>query len=450
MVGSDRCQGDSVAAAYRMWRIRVFAATWLAYAGFYFTRKSFSVAKVVLAHPENGGFSLADMTVVETGYLITYAVGQFLAGVAGDRYGTRRVVLTGMVMSIAVAAAQGGASTVTAMAVLFALQGVCQACGWAPLTKNVGEFFSQGERGRVMGLWTANYAIGGFAAALLAAGAADAWGWRWAFWANALALAGVMVLFWLLQVDRPELVGLPAVEEYRGEPVPVVDPDDVPADEREGSWHVVTEVCRSPMVWLLAVVYFLLKPSRYLVMLWSPLYVSERMGTGTVTSAAVGSMFELAGPVGMLLGGWLSDRVFASRRVPPMVLCLTGVAVMLFSFPLLPDSALALGLGFFVVGFLLYVPDSLVSGTAAVDFGTKRGASTAAGIINGCGSFGAVVGNALPWWVESMLADRSRVWNWVFPLLGGAIVVAVVLLVPQWNTVPPLPARQLRGAREAH
>ena len=440
--GQSRAPPDVTARRYRAIRLRVFAATWLAYAGFYLTRKSFSVAKVALARPEHGGFSLGSMTLVDTGYLLAYAVGQFAAGVAGDRFGTRRLVLGGMLVSIVVAVASGCASSVVMMAALLAVQGLCQSCGWAPLAKNVGEFFSRGERGRVMGLWCTNYAIGGFAASMLAAAAADACGWRWAFWVNAAALGGVAGVFWLWQVDRPECVGLPPVEEYTGEAVPVINPTETPAEEPEGSWHVVAEVYRSPMVWLLAAVYFLIKPSRYLVMLWSPLYVSERLGTGAVTSAAVGSMFDLAGPAGVLLGGWLSDRVFAARRIPPMVLCLAGVAALLFAFPFLPDSSLALGTGFFFVGFLLYVPDSLVSGTAAVDFGTKRGASTAAGLINGCGSLGAVAGNALPWLVQRTLSDGGPVWGWVFALLGGSIILAAALLVPQWNTVPATAPRQ--------
>ena len=31
---------------YRIWRFRIFFITWLAYGGFYLTRKCFSVAKV--------------------------------------------------------------------------------------------------------------------------------------------------------------------------------------------------------------------------------------------------------------------------------------------------------------------------------------------------------------------------------------------------------------------
>ncbi|MEW6158497.1 MAG: MFS transporter, partial [Verrucomicrobiota bacterium] len=36
----------SLKQTYARWRWQIFAVTWLAYAGFYLTRKSFSVAKI--------------------------------------------------------------------------------------------------------------------------------------------------------------------------------------------------------------------------------------------------------------------------------------------------------------------------------------------------------------------------------------------------------------------
>ena len=48
----------------------------------------------------------------------------------------------------------------------------------------------------------------------------------------------------------------------------------------------------------------------------------------------------------------------------------------------LPATSWHLGIVLFLMGLVLYAPDSLISGTAAVDFGTKDGASTASGLIN--------------------------------------------------------------------
>ena len=155
----------------KAWQVRIFAITWLAYAGFYLTRKSLSVAKIELKKPEVWGLSTETLAAVDGGYLIAYAAGQFLWGVLGDRVGTRRVVLAGMAGSVAVAVAMGSAATAAWLGVLFALQGVFQSSGWAPLTKNMGEFFPRRVRGRVMGLWCTNFALGGMIAGVVAGGA---------------------------------------------------------------------------------------------------------------------------------------------------------------------------------------------------------------------------------------------------------------------------------------
>jgi sugar phosphate permease len=104
----------------KAWQLRIFAITWLAYAGFYLTRKSLSVAKIELKKPEVWGLSTETLAAVDGGYLIADAAGQFLWGVLGDRVGTRRVVLAGMAGSVAVAVAMGSAATAAWLGVLFA------------------------------------------------------------------------------------------------------------------------------------------------------------------------------------------------------------------------------------------------------------------------------------------------------------------------------------------
>jgi sugar phosphate permease len=142
-------------------------------------------------------------------------------------------------------------------------------------------------------------------------------------------------------------------------------------------------------------------------------------------------MFDIAGPVSVILGGYLSDKVFGTRRIPLCVIALVLVSGVTFFFDDLPATRLALGLGFFAIGFLLYIPDSLVSAAAAVDFGTRAGASTASGIINGCGSVGAIIGGTMPGWIGG-----GNPWGTIFPILAGALLLAGILLLPRWNALP--------------
>src|SRR5437899_2487356 len=66
--------------AYERWRWQIFSITWLAYAGFYLTRKAFSVAKNELKKPEVMGLTRVDMSWIDGANSVTYALGQFLFG----------------------------------------------------------------------------------------------------------------------------------------------------------------------------------------------------------------------------------------------------------------------------------------------------------------------------------------------------------------------------------
>jgi OPA family sugar phosphate sensor protein UhpC-like MFS transporter len=77
--------------------------------GFYLTRKSFAVAKIDMSKAEPSGLGLDNQVLglIDGAFLTAYALGQFFWGVCGDRYGTRRVILIGMLGSVVAALAMG-------------------------------------------------------------------------------------------------------------------------------------------------------------------------------------------------------------------------------------------------------------------------------------------------------------------------------------------------------
>ena len=423
---------------YERWRWQMFALTWLGYAGLYLTRKSFSIAKTGIGEGTEVGLLDSQMAWIDFGYLMAYAIGQFIWGITADRIGTRKVILSGMLVSILAGVMMGVSTLPLALGVFFFIQGLCQSTGWAPLTKNVSNFFSQRERGTIMGMWCTNYAIGGVVASALAAWAASRWGYQYAFFVPAGVLLCIWFLFVFFQRNRPEDVGLPSIEEYHGEKQNTgVETDSKP----ENSWANIISVLKDPMVRMLAGVYFFLKPTRYAILFWGPVYITEKLGTRGETSGfmdgAIATMFELAGPLSVLIAGIVTDKVFGSRRMPVAVMCLLSLSVVLFLMDNLPANRLALGAGFFMIGILLYAPDSLISGTAAVDFGTRKGAGTAAGLINGCGSFGAGLGVFLPGLVKEHWG-----WDGIFLALSISILIAGLLLLPHWNKLPQSHSRR--------
>jgi len=419
-------------AKYERWRWQIFGITWLAYVGFYLTRKAFWVTKVDLVGESSSSVITLDQAGwIELSFGICYAIGQFIFGMSGDLFGPRKVVLAGLFFSAMACFFMGLASTAVAFGFLLGLQGLCQSTGWAPLTKNVNNFFSQHERGKIMGAWCTNYAVGGLIASLYAGWFGSQFGLQYAFFAPALTLLGVFVLFYFLQRNRPEDVGLESVEKYHGESEAVLDEKESTVEDNESSWDVIGNVLSNKMIVLLASTYFFLKPTRYAIFAWGPKFMNDSLGTNMLESGALSILFELAGPVSVFLGGFISDRIFNSRRIPVCVICLVVVAGLLVTLPFLPATRFYLGATFFLIGLFFYAPDSLISSTAAVDFGTKKGASTAAGVVNGCGSVGQILGLALPAFIVSRWG-----WNVVFCMGAASILVATIIIAPQWNTLP--------------
>ena len=62
---------------YERWRWTMFALTWLTYATYYLTRKSFAIAKVAFADDPDVTMTREQYGIVDSSYLIAYMLGQF-------------------------------------------------------------------------------------------------------------------------------------------------------------------------------------------------------------------------------------------------------------------------------------------------------------------------------------------------------------------------------------
>lgn len=423
---------------YERWRIQIFAVTWIAYAGFYFTRQAFSVAKLGILEDPILSVTLTKSTManLDAAYLAAYAVGQFVWGQVSDRFGPRVVVLGGLAISAIATLFMGLLPALVFLLPLMIVQGLSQSTGWSGTLNNMAQFFSIGERGRVLGLWSTNYAFGGLVAAPLLGWAAYSVfdSWRAAFFTGAAIVVGVFVIVLLFQRNRPQDIGLPPIEEYHAKEE-IAPLDDSPVAEAIAeptpSWRdSLAVVLRDRMVRTLGASYFLLKPARYAILLWGPVIVAERLQDGSKFQAvAIPVAFGVAGILAPILLGRISDRVFKARRIPACVLSLAVLVAVLGLFAPLTATGnawiMTAVLG--VIGLSIYGADAMISCVAAVDFGTSKHAGTASGLINGCGSTGAILGGLLPGYLGTSA---------LFYGFAGAAFIAMLLLIPHWNRMP--------------
>ncbi|MCK6552804.1 MFS transporter, partial [Myxococcota bacterium] len=287
---------------YNAWRVRIFASTWLCYAGFYFCRHAFSIVKATLGQEMDLGPS--DLANIWAVYLVAYAIGEFNAAALGSKTGARKLLLLGMGVSLGCNVVFGFANNAwTFMAFMF-LNGLAQATGWSGNVGTMAHWFRREERGRVMGFWSTCYQIGGVLAKAFAAMMLGWVGWRWSFWGASLVLGAVMIVFFLLQRDRPEDVGLAALED-----APAAD-GKKGEDGPDPGWtrELLTTII------MMGAFYFFVKYIRYALWSWAPYFLQMNFEVPRDQAGYYSTAFDAFGFLGAITAGWLSDRVFQRKR----------------------------------------------------------------------------------------------------------------------------------------
>lgn len=403
----------------RVWRVRILATTWLSYAGFYFCRKNFAIAKSSLLTSLE--ITKSDLAHVVTAYLVAYMLGQFLTAILSRRIAIRVLLLSGMGVSLGCNIVFGfsylaGPAGYWPLLLFNIVNGFAQSTGWPGNVGVLGNWLERKERGRVMAMWATCYQLGSilaksFAAFMLAVASA-----AWSFWGASIIMLGIWTLFWFLQRDKPEDVGLPGM----------VEEVEISVSGAEAKRHIDGQEPWKRQV-LLSVVfmgccYFVFKFLRYALDSWAPLALTELFGLSETRAGFISTIFDWVGFLGVLFAGWASDRFFKGRRYQVIVGMTVG---MLFAFIFLAfigiHSVWMFAIGLSLCGFMLMGPDSLLAGVGAIDVGGRRRAVLAAGLINGLGSIGPIFQEE----IIGYLLDTHG-YNAVFRLLICVCVLGIV------------------------
>jgi MFS transporter, OPA family, sugar phosphate sensor protein UhpC len=387
----------------RQWRMKVFSSTWLTYAGFYFCRKAFYAVKGDLS--TDLGIDETMLGYIGFVYLATYTIGQFSTAAMGRTFGPRRLLLIGMAVSALTNVVFGFATNAWTLMAFMAVNGFAQATGWPSCVGVMANWTRRKERGTIMGIWATCYQFGGVFATWWASLWLALQGWRGSFFAASVVLVLVWFYVYKMLRENPEDVGLPALEEEENSPESEAvsgEEQSVPESQDKGSLFgpgVLTTVL------LVGLFYFWVKFVRYSLWSWAPYLLQTQFGFSGEEAGVMSTLFDFFGFLGAMTAGFMSDRLFRGRRTSISLIMLVGMVLgcclLYMAGSMVPTDAegaeaamqsakVMCGIGLATVGFMLFGPDSLLTGAGAMDLGSRRSALAAAGIINGMGSVGSM------------------------------------------------------------
>jgi len=405
----------------------LFGLTYIAYVAIYFARKPVAVVKSTLQNQM--GFSVTALGTIDTAMLTCYAVGQFMVGGVVGGIGRTAALVTAFGACGLLTAAFGAANSVTTMSVLWG------ACGWFAAVCNpllvllVADMFPPSMRASAVGLWQTSQQVGGVSANAIASAVMAKQGWRAVFYSSGAIVSVFAPILALALAHLPDTPS-PSLPTELASKVTTKSPSTA-----KGSPLSV------PGVTSVGAAYTLVKMSRYCLMFWLPYFFSKRVKMGAAAAALVSTIFDVSGVIGSIGTGFLCDKCYGGRMISltlPMSLAaglaFAGWAALCAiegsSPPLFGGSLHILAMG--GVGLLVAAPDGILGGAAARNLCDYAGlsddhslAASVSGLINGCGSVGAIVQGVL----TAKLVDVAG-WEGLFLSLALAMVSTAFALRP--------------------
>jgi OPA family glycerol-3-phosphate transporter-like MFS transporter len=415
----------------------------LTYASLYMGRYNFNVYRAH-AH-ELHGLSESQVGAIATTGFWVYAASLLVNGPIAEKIGGRRAILAGVLgaslANLAIAALLHGPGAahdiVLRLSLLYGVNMYFQSFGAISVVKVNSAWFHWRERGVIGGVFGSMISLGYYLAlgigGLLYAHLSPAA----LFLVPSCVLLVMLAVDFVLVRDRPSDAG--HADFDTGDEAPRADGGRTP--EGNGRHETVQRplplravalrVLTHPVLLVLAVAEFCTGIVRQGLLLHYGRFLRDVHG---VTESATPLLYQVAslgitvgGILGALLCGVLSDRVFGSRRAPVAFLFYGGQLVALVALGLAGAPVAAACLVGFACMWIFGV-HGLLSGTASMDFGGRRAAATAAGLLDGVQYLGSgLVGFGL-----GALLDRYHWSIWPYALVPFSIVGGALML-RLWN-----------------
>jgi len=255
----------------------------------------------------------------------------------------------------------------------------------------------------------------------------------WAvFFIPAAILVGWAIFDWLLIKDTPEECGFPAFDTH--------DASSGEMDKELTASDLLKRVFTSPLMLLIAAVELTSGVLRNGIMQWYSIFAHEVNQPGAEFFLNHwGLLLCVFGIIGGFAGGLVSDKCFQSRRGPPAALLCGFMLVMTIIMAVfLKTSPFVVGSAALLISMAVIGVHSLMSGTAAPDFGGRKATATCSGIVDGF----VYLGSGIQSLSLGYLTMRDWIWWPIF--MAPFALLGLLLAVKIWNDLPPATRRYIQ------
>jgi OPA family glycerol-3-phosphate transporter-like MFS transporter len=403
----------------------------LTYATMYMGRYNLSFTNKALSDAYH--WSKADIGKIISPALIVYGLAAMFNGPIADKIGGRRAMLIGACGTVifnflfGLAAYLGflgkGEWLLLYLSTIWMANSYFQSFSALSLIKVNASWFHVSERGVFSAVFGSMIQMGRALVYVVGPILVTILPWQWMYFVPSGLIALMALATYRFVRNSPEDCGLPEL-----------DVQDASSGDRGpvSVKYVLRKVFTNPVTLTIVFAEFCTGFVRHGFEQWFPRYMIEAqhlpLDSAVFKSGTIAVV--VAGILGALFAGTISDWVFKNRRPPAAFVGYFLQVICLAIIWRAPSLSWVIG-AFVVNSFAISIVHSMLSGTASMDFGGKKAAATAAGAFDGM----QYIGGAFVGFGMGKLLDVYG-WSVWGPTMIGFAAMGAVLMLTLWNARP--------------
>jgi sugar phosphate permease len=362
-------------------------------------------------------------TPVQVGWIfgafqLSYALFQIPGGWFGDKVGPRKALTAVVLWWSAFTALTATMFSATSLMITRFLFGMGEAGAFPIATRSLSRWMLPSERGWAQGITHAGARLGGAVTPVMVAAIIATLGWRSPFFIFALVGVAWAVVWFTYYRDTPD------DHKHVNEAEKELIKSSLGRKSRSSNKVPWGQILSNPQMWMLAAMYACYGYSINIYLAWFPTFLTDVHHLDLKTMGMYASAPLLAGVLGDMAGGYISDRLvhriglkWARRLVALVGFIIGGITILLAINIAEPTLSVAVfGLAVFAIELTVGV-----SWAVALDVGDEFAGSVSA-VMNTAGNLGGT-GAAV---ITGYLVEAYN-WNVAFSVLAGLALIAALL-----------------------
>lgn len=364
---------------------------------------------------------LGTLGVVSSALFWCYAFGQLVSGRLGSYFGYKKLMIFGVVSSAVLNVLISFQNNLWVVAVLWGLNGFCQAMVWSNGLGVINKWWPKEKRGFASGLATAFSGVAQAVTYLTVNWCLilnPEWTWRAGFRYPIIPMVLILVAFVFFFKEKPENVGLKPFEEADKE----LDEANAAMEKtlaKKGFFYPYKLLFGEPKVLVFCLISAIAGIGRYGLLTWIPTYFTEELGLTLKDDMFTYIVLPLGQACAMFVFPFITDKVFKGKREPMLILASVVAFAGMICFPLFKTQMPAT-IMLFVVGVF-----SMVTGVIwaiAGDMGGRALSSTVVGVLDWAVYMGAAIQASAFGFVQEKFG-----WSAIFVTIGCLYIVLLAL-----------------------